>query len=97
MIPSATGNHFAILAILCTLAIFFFPLVSGPYPVTHGPVADFETVRAAQLLLLIMTVAALSALTRLVHHFALITCGTPECPSNFIRFLPSTQVSILRC
>lgn len=95
--PSATGHQFAILAILCTLAIFFFPLVSGPYPVTHGPATDFETVRACQSIVLIIALAALGMLARVAVYFALIVSGSMEIVPRLGLFLPATQMSILRC
>ncbi|HET7440665.1 MAG TPA: hypothetical protein VFJ47_05130 [Terriglobales bacterium] len=97
MVRSATGYHFAILAILCTLAIFFFPLVSGPYPVTHGPATDFETVRAAQLLLAIIAVAAMVALARLTRHFALVISSSADLQPASLPLLPAIDSLVLRC
>lgn len=97
MVPSATGYHFAILAILCTLAIFFFPLVSGPYPVTHGPATDFETVRAAQLLLSIIAVAALLALARLTRPVASVISSPADLHSALLQLLPAIEPLVLRC
>ena len=35
-----------LLTIVCTLAIPLFPVASGPYPVTHGPVTSLKAMQA---------------------------------------------------
>jgi hypothetical protein len=45
------GYEIAILATVCTLAIFLFPGVSGPYPIVHGPVTALRAMHAWLLLL----------------------------------------------
>ena len=97
MIRSATEYHFAILAILCTLAIFFFPAVQGPYPATHGPATDFETVRGSQLVRLAMALVALALLARTLFYLARLAFEHTLAASDFAGFLLPKQLSILRC
>jgi len=37
----------ALIAVFCVLSIFFFPAISGPYSVVHGPVTALLAARAA--------------------------------------------------
>ena len=97
MIPSATGHHFAILAILCTLAIFLFPVVSGPYPVTHGPATDFETVQASQFIMLVLALVALAMATCVVCYVALTAFGSIEFHRRLHQVLTTSEASVLRC
>ncbi len=41
---------FALLAVVCVVAVFFFPAVQGPYSAVHGPVTVFHGARAAAVL-----------------------------------------------
>jgi hypothetical protein len=45
MMPRRKGREVAALAALCVLAIFFFPLMQGPYAVVHGPVTALQSAR----------------------------------------------------
>ena len=47
MNPARIAGALAVLAVLCVLAIFFFPGVEGPYPAVHGPVTALLSIRAA--------------------------------------------------
>lgn len=47
MSGSCAGSRFAILAVVCTLAIFLFPAVRGPYAATHGPASSLEATTRA--------------------------------------------------
>jgi hypothetical protein len=54
------GCEFAILAVICTIAIFLFPVASGPYSAVHGPVTALRSLRLRIKLWLGMALAALS-------------------------------------
>lgn len=54
MIPGRTECALALIAFLCVLIIFFFPVIQGPYPAVHGPVTALFSVRAASRLRLIV-------------------------------------------
>ena len=96
MIRSATGYQFAILAILCTLSIFFSPAVRGPYPATHGPATALEATRASQLLLVAMALAAL-LLFRIFFCCTLPAFGLIGRQSDSGSFFRLKQIPILRC
>jgi hypothetical protein len=97
MVPSATGYHLAILAITCILAIFFFPLVSGPYPVTHGPVSDGEGIRCSRLLALILSLLALAGFTAIARLCASIASKRSELSHSVPLPFVTNQISVLRC
>ena len=47
MNPGRIAGCFALLAMVCVMAVFFFPAVQGPYSAVHGPVTVFHGARAA--------------------------------------------------
>jgi hypothetical protein len=97
MLPSATGHHLAILAITCILAIFFFHFVSGPYPVTHGPVSDCEGIRCSRLLTLILSLLALAKFTAITRVCASIALKRAEVSHSIPPPFVPIQISVLRC
>jgi hypothetical protein len=54
----------AIVAVLCVLGIFFFPVMNGPgpYSVVHGPVTALLSIRAAGRLRMIIVQTGLHAI-----------------------------------
>lgn len=54
------GRLLAILAILGTMALLFYPLAYGPYSSTHGPVTVLRAMRDSLLLRISMIAAALA-------------------------------------
>lgn len=87
------GYELALVAILCTLAIFLFPAVAGPYPIVHGPATALRAMRAWLLLLVALTLA-LVGVARLVATRLGLAVGF-----NLIleRIDPLEQSSVLRC
>ena len=87
------GYEIAILAAVCTLAIFLFPGVSGPYPIVHGPVTALRAMRT-WLTLMIGLTPKLVGLATLLRTRLGVT-------GAFISFLnqidPLHQSSALRC
>lgn len=55
---------FAILAVLCVLGTFFFPLMNGlgPYSAVHGPVTALLSIRAAVRLRMIIVQTGLDVI-----------------------------------
>src|SRR5277367_2200803 len=49
--------QFAVLAVVCTVGIFLFPVASGPYASVHGPASALRAMRAWMLLLAVLTLA----------------------------------------
>lgn len=92
----SAGCHFAVLAILCTLAIFLFPAVRGPFPATHGPATSLEITRAWQWLCLFLAVILLIHLARRIAGVAAF-CFDPAHRAAAPRFLPLEELSVLRC
>ena len=93
MIRRHLGYELAVLAIVGTLAIFFFPAVTGPYPIVHGPVTALRAMRAWLLLLVALTLSLAVSLKLSVTRFAALAafCRT----LNHLDLLQ--QCSILRC
>jgi hypothetical protein len=47
MTSGRIASGLAVLAVVCVLAVFFFPAAQGPYSVVHGPVTVMHAARAA--------------------------------------------------
>jgi len=93
MLRRHLGYELAVVAVICTLAIFLFPSASGPYCIVHGPVTALRAMRARVLLLISLAVTLLG-----LASLALFGRGT--CPDFFLtcdRIEPLQQPSILRC
>lgn len=60
------GSELAVLALLCVISIFLFPVAQGPYTAIHGPVTALQSFRSAVRLKLAIVAAALSALDSLI-------------------------------
>jgi hypothetical protein len=52
----------ALLAVLCVLGIFFFPVINGPYSAVHGPVTALLSIRAAARLRTTIVRAGIAAI-----------------------------------
>jgi hypothetical protein len=83
----------AVVAMLCTLAIFFFPAVNGPYPTVHGPATALRAMRAWLLLLVALTLAMIG----LARHIATRLGLALVFRTTLERIDPLQQSSILRC
>jgi len=60
MILSRIGWELAVLAVLCVVAIFFFPAMQGPYSAVNGPVTALQSAQAAARVRVGIVQAALS-------------------------------------
>lgn len=78
MISGRLEFEMAFLALLCTLSIFLFPAVQGPYSAVHGPVTTLQSIRVVARLRLSILAAALTVLSRSLQ-FALVSLHG-ECP-----------------
>jgi hypothetical protein len=47
MNPGRSAYALAVIGVVCVLSIFFFPGVTGPYSVVHGPVTALLSIRMA--------------------------------------------------
>jgi hypothetical protein len=60
MFLSRIGWELAVLAVLCVVAIFFFPAMQGPYSAVNGPVTALQSAQAAVRVRVGIVQAALS-------------------------------------
>src|ERR1700756_2750900 len=65
MILSRMGWELAVLAVLCVVAIFFFPAIQGPYSAVNGPVTALQSAQAAARLRVAIVQAAFTLLSNL--------------------------------
>jgi hypothetical protein len=93
----SAGSQFAVLAIVCTLAVFLFPAVRGPYAATHGPVTSMEATRVWQWPGLLLALASLWLIARTMLPFLFVTLCTARPEPDCGQLPVFEQVSILRC
>ncbi|MFZ0808192.1 MAG: hypothetical protein WAN03_18515 [Candidatus Sulfotelmatobacter sp.] len=55
------GSELAVLALLCVISIFLFPVAQGPYTAIHGPVTALQSFRSAVRLKLALVTAGLAS------------------------------------
>jgi hypothetical protein len=97
MISGRVEYEMAFLALLCTLSIFLFPAVQGPYSAVHGPVTTLQSIRLAARLRMSILGAALSILSPSLK-FALVllrACNLHHPDFSSASLIPLT--TILRC
>jgi hypothetical protein len=88
--------EFALVAILCTLALFLFPAVQGPYSAVHGPVTALLSLKAKVFLCLALLLAAMHLLAcgvAVCHLVLRITLDELFFPASF----DSAHAAVLRC
>lgn len=93
MLRRHLGYELALMAMICTLAIFLFPGVSGPYPIVHGPVTALRAMRSRLVLLVRLTLTLVGLAGLLARRAEIIYPFL----SGFERIEPLQQSSILRC
>jgi hypothetical protein len=94
------GCALAVLAVMCVLAIFFFPAGQGPYPAVHGPVTALLSIRAAAALRFRIVSAGLAALRDRLHRAAAVMTVFFWIPLSVADFQSQGAAggnSILRC
>jgi hypothetical protein len=88
--------EFAVVAILCTVALFLFPAVQGPYSAVHGPVTALLSFKARVFICLALLLAAMHLFARYVAVCQLVLRISLDGP-----FLPlafdSKHPAVLRC
>ena len=94
------GRVASALAVLCVLAIFFFPGTEGPYPAVHGPVTALLSIRASARLRVLIR----AGVSRLRSWFARTPAVISSLPgmSDASREFPSSSpgtgtLAVLRC
>jgi hypothetical protein len=68
----------ALLALLGTLVVFFFPAACGPFTATNGPATAFRAAAAFQALLILLCTSLLIAL---LQRHAFCIAADPVLPS----------------
>jgi len=97
MISGRIAYEMAFLALLCTLSIFLFPAVQGPYSAVHGPVTTLQSIRLAARLRLSILAAALSILSTSLK-LALVAVRRRDFPDSGPASASLISLStILRC
>jgi hypothetical protein len=71
----------ALLALLGTLLVFFFPAACGPFTATYGPATAFRAAAAFQALLMLLCSSLLVALLQLSSFSATVEPVSP-CPGG---------------
>jgi len=88
---------FAIVAILCTIALFFFPAIHGPYSAVHGPVTTLRSAKTRLQNWFASIFADLQVLAAQLNFRAtaasVVHCGE----FSLFRSSPLASTSILRC
>jgi len=92
-----TGCELAVLAVLCVLTIFLFPVVQGPYPAVHGPVTALQAARAAARLRIAMMHLALQSWRIFPLSLLAVFCGMGVAVPEFKPVGLAECDSILRC
>ena len=76
MLSPVAGRFLGILAAICVLALFFFPLAHGSFQATHGPTTTFRAKRAFLVLLFTILTAALRVLAALIPVRELVSANS---------------------
>jgi hypothetical protein len=95
MIPRHLGYEVAIVAVICTVAIFAFPAASGPYSAVHGPVTALLSLRVKFKLWLAMALAAFQLAGLVMPRLAAQRAAESMIPLP--QSVPPEQIAILRC
>lgn len=96
MTSGRSATELAVLAVLCVLTIFLFPVMQGPYSAVHGPVTALQAAHSAARLKFAMAWAGLKSTRQ--SAIALLLCllageNRAEFPSPNL----ANCASILRC
>jgi hypothetical protein len=97
MISGRIEYELAFLALLCTLSIFLFPAVQGPYAAVHGPVTTLQSIRVAARLRLSILAAALSVISGSLKFALVFLRGRHVCHSRIPSASLVSSTTILRC
>ncbi len=92
----------AVLAVVCVLGIFFFPVMNGPgpYSAVHGPVTALLSVRAAVRLRMIIVHTGLDVIRGCFGSriaLAIFSWSALAPNASKLDSLPAGFVTILRC
>jgi len=98
MFTSLFGRCIGIFSAVAVLLLFFFPLVTGPFPATHGPATIFRLKWAVLMLLLSMVIAAFRISSMRLVKAPLASVRLAEAREHITcDVMPSALMGILRC
>ena len=100
MTPGRIACALAVFAVLCVLAIFFFPSIDGPYSAVHGPVTALLSIRAAARLRVIIRArvnAMHSLLGRTYLEVVPLRLLASACAESSMENLNRGSLAVLRC
>jgi hypothetical protein len=88
----------ALLAVLGTVMLFLFPVASGPYPATQGPVTALRAMKQCSVLRLSIVLAGLGLLTGTYKFLLTFHGGTYPLEVSQLGIFHSLQDFVgLRC
>ena len=98
MFTSLFGRCIGIFSAVAVLLLFFFPLVTGPFPATHGPATIFRLKWAVLMLLISMLLEAFRVLALRFVEGTLVPFRYSAVRMGIKRNVnPGDRISILRC
>lgn len=97
MMSGRIEYEIAFLALVCTLSIFLFPAVQGPYSAVHGPVTTLLSMRLGARLRLGILAAAFSVLSTSLRLALVLVRGRDLPDSDLVSASLVTLTNILRC
>src|SRR5215472_11053545 len=100
MTASRIASALSVVAVFCILALFFFPVLSGPYSAVHGPVSALLSIRAAGRLRSVIragVAAARSWLARTCLGLAAVSFRADSDSEIGPTGRPARTFAILRC
>src|SRR5947209_17906091 len=98
MFTSLFGRCIGIFSAVAVLLLFFFPLVTGPFPATHGPATIFRLKWAVLMLLISMLMEAFRVLALRSVEGTPVTFRYSAVREGIKRNVnPGERISILRC
>lgn len=89
--------EFALLAILCTMGLFFFPAVHGSYASVHGPVTALRSIKIRLWICLALALAAFTKVGRRLADDASTFRIKPRPDGPIFGSSPPEASAILRC
>lgn len=90
------GCELAVVAILCVISIFLFPVARGPYTAIHGPVTTLQSARNAVRVRIGMLAASLGISALLRGCLVALSAMTFH-RAHFYSDSGFASASILRC
>jgi hypothetical protein len=95
--PSRLRRELSVVVLLCTLSIFLFPGVTGPYSAVHGPVTALLALRQALKAFWSMACAVLRRAPMLQMQQVLLAILASALLASRPAVAPRQGATVLRC